>query len=332
MDYNVVTERLPNNREVIQMIKKRQQTLGTFFKKRRKLKVAVIILLVIIIALAIDFFVVRHIALKRFEKYKAMAESTDTSYGKISYIDKGSGEPFLIFHGITGGYDQGFDVMGERTDTYRVIAPSRFGYPGSDLPENATVDMQVEAFVELLDKLGIEKTFVTATSAGGTVAQRFALLHPERCKGLVLYCSGYPAKEKPTEPASGMTGPPSFFCNDFLMWLISPFFKPMMGMDRSVIKQIMPMKERKAGIAFDSDVVNKDCNDNYDSYDLRSLKVPVLIIHSEDDKLADPEKAKFWSSEIPNCKSVFFTGGGHLMDGNSDEINSVVDEFVEDNK
>ena len=332
MDYNVVTERLPNNREVIQMIKKRQQTLGTFFKKRRKLKVAVIILLVIIIALAIDFFVVRHIALKRFEKYKAMAESTDTSYGKISYIDKGSGEPFLIFHGITGGYDQGFDVMGERTDTYRVIAPSRFGYPGSDLPENATVDMQVEAFVELLDKLGIGKTFVTATSAGGTVAQRFALLHPERCKGLVLYCSGYPAKEKPTEPASGMTGPPSFFCNDFMMWLISPFFKPMMGMDRSVIKQIMPMKERKAGIAFDSDVVNKDCNDNYDSYDLRSLKVPVLIIHSEDDKLADPEKAKFWSSEIPNCKSVFFTGGGHLMDGNSDEINSVVDEFVEDNK
>ncbi len=332
MDYNVVTERLPNNREVIQMIKKRQQTLGTFFKKRRKLKVAVIILLVIIIALAIDFFVVRHIALKRFEKYKAMAESTDTSYGKISYIDKGSGEPFLIFHGITGGYDQGFDVIGERTDTYRVIAPSRFGYPGSDLPENATVDMQVEAFVELLDKLGIGKTFVTATSAGGTVAQRFALLHPERCKGLVLYCSGYPAKEKPTEPASGMTGPPSFFCNDFMMWLISPFFKPMMGMDRSVIKQILPMKERKAGIAFDSDVVNKDCNDNYDSYDLRSLKVPVLIIHSEDDKLADPEKAKFWSSEIPNCKSVFFTGGGHLMDGNSDEINSVVDEFVEDNK
>ena len=173
MDYNVVTERLPNNREVLQMIEKRQQTVGAFFKKRRKLKVFLIILLVIIIALAINFFIVRHIALKRFEKYEAMSESTETSYGKISYIDKGNGEPFLIFHGITGGYDQGFDVMGERTDTYRVIAPSRFGYPGSDLPENATVDMQAEAFAELLDKLGIEKTFVTATSAGGTVAQSY---------------------------------------------------------------------------------------------------------------------------------------------------------------
>ena len=132
------------------MIEKRQQTNKGFFKKRRKLRVFLIILSVILIALAADFLIVRHIALKRFEKYEAMAQSVDTSYGKISYIDKGEGEPFLIFHGITGGYDQGFDVMGERTDSYRIIAPSRFGYPGSDLPDNATVDMQVEAFVEFL--------------------------------------------------------------------------------------------------------------------------------------------------------------------------------------
>ena len=39
----------------------------------------------------------------------------------MSYIDEGSGEPFLICHGITGGYDQGFDVMGGRTDDYRFL-------------------------------------------------------------------------------------------------------------------------------------------------------------------------------------------------------------------
>lgn len=314
------------------MIKKRAHSIGEYFKRRKKLTVFLIILSIVIIALLTDFIIVRHIALKRFAEYEAMSESIETSYGKITYIDKGEGETFFIIHGITGGYDQGFDVMGERTDQYRIIAPSRFGYPGSDLPENATVDMQVEAFVEMLDKLGIEKVFITATSAGGTVAQRFALMHPERCKGLVLYCSGYPASDKPTEPASGMTGPPSFFCNDFMMWMISPFFKPMMGMDRDVIKQIIPMKDRKAGVLFDGDVVNKDHTDNYDNYDLRNIKVPVLIIHSEDDKLADPEKAKYWSKEIPNCKSVFFSGGGHLMNGNSEDINNAVDEFAEENK
>ena len=302
-------------------------------KRKKKIKMlALCIVGFIVLVFAIDFFEVRKTAMDRFAVYEAKAKSINSSYGMISYIDEGKGEVFLVCHGITGGYDQGFDVLSGRTDDYRIIAPSRFGYPGSDMPENATVDMQVEAFVELLDELGIEKTFVTATSAGGTIAQRFALLHPERCKGLILYCSGYPASEKPTEPSSGMTGPPAAFCNDLAMWLISPFFKPLMGMDRDIITQIMPMKERKAGIVFDGDVVNRDHTDNYDNYDLRNIKVPVLIIHSEDDKLANPEKARYWSNEIPGCSSVFFSGGGHLMSGNSEEIDHVLDEFVEENK
>ena len=300
--------------------------------KITKKKMIYILLLGIIIAFALDFIAVKKIATDRFAVYEAKVKTINSSYGKISYIDEGEGEPFLVFHGITGGYDQGFDVLSGRTGDHRVIAPSRFGYPGSDIPKDATVDMQVESFVELIDMLGIEKTFIVATSAGGAVAQRFAIMHPERCKGLVLYCSGYPAAEKPTEPAEGMAGPPEAICNDFAMWLISPLFKPIMGMDRSVIKQIMPMKERKAGIVFDGDVVNKDQTNNYDNYDLRSIKVPVLIIHSEDDKLAEPEKAKYWSNEIPDCTSVFFTGGGHLMTGNSEEINNSLDEFVEKNK
>lgn len=302
-------------------------------KRKKKIKMlALCIVGFIVLVFAIDFFEVRKTAMDRFAVYEAKAKSINSSYGMISYIDEGEGEVFLVCHGITGGYDQGFDVLSGRTDDYRIIAPSRFGYPGSDMPENATVDMQVEAFVELLDELGIEKTFVTATSAGGAIAQRFALLHPERCKGLILYCSGYPAAEKPTEPSSGMTGPPAAFCNDLAMWLISPFFKPLMGMDRDIITQIMPMKERKAGIVFDGDVVNRDHTDNYDNYDLRNIKVPVLIIHSEDDKLANPEKARYWSNEIPGCTSVFFSGGGHLMSGNSEEIDHVLDEFVEENK
>ena len=113
------------------------------------------------------------------------------------------------------------------------------------------------------------------------------------------------------------------------MWLISPLFKPIMGMEREVIGQIMPMKQRKAGVVFDGDVVNKDHTNHYDNYELRSIQVPVLIIHSMDDKLADAGKAEYWSKEIPGCTSVFFSGGGHLMTGNSEKINHALDEFTE---
>lgn len=56
-------------------------------------------------------------------------------------------------------YNQAYDTLGDRITTYRVITPSRFGYTGSDVPENPSVENQVEAFVELLDSLEIEQPF-----------------------------------------------------------------------------------------------------------------------------------------------------------------------------
>lgn len=54
-------------------------------------------------------------------------------------MDQGTGETILISHGIFGGYDQAYvslkSLVGE---DYRKIAPSRFGYPGSDLPSQPT--------------------------------------------------------------------------------------------------------------------------------------------------------------------------------------------------
>ena len=73
--------------------------------------------------------------------------------------------------------------------------------------------------MELLDSLNIDKVYVLGTSAGGAIAIKFALLHPERTKGLILYCSGYPATEKPEKEAT-YVGPPSAICYDFPMWFL----------------------------------------------------------------------------------------------------------------
>lgn len=274
-----------------------------------------------------SFFSTSAIAKKRFATYENKAQTITTSYGRLSYIDEGSGEVILSCHGICGGYDQAYDSLAGREDSYRILAPSRFGYPGSDMPANATIEMQVEAFVELLDTLHIEKTYVLATSAGGTAAIKFALMHPERTKGLILYCSGYPRMEAP-EKEIGYAGPPSFLCNDFAMWLISPLFKPLMGMERDTLKMIMPFQDKKEGIVFDAKVTNTVMYNNWEEYDLSKLQVPVLMLHSKDDKLANFDGVKIWVDKIPNCTSFFFEDGGHLMEGNSDKINEYMDNFI----
>lgn len=275
----------------------------------------------------VNFMSIRKEALKRFATYEAKAKVLETSYGQLAYIDEGEGEVVLSCHGICGGYDQAYDTLEGMHEKYRILAPSRFGYPGSELPENATIEMQVEAYIELLDDLKIDKVYVLATSAGGTSAIRFALMHPERTKGLILYCSGYPGLEAP-EKMLTYVGPPAFMCHDVAMWLISPLFKPIMGMEQATLKVIMPFKEKKNGIVFDAKVTNTDMINHYKAYDMSKMKVPVLSIHAKDDKLAKFESVVPWIEKIPEVQLVILENGGHLMEGHQAKIRQALDEFI----
>ena len=287
----------------------------------------------------VSFSKVKREADERFSYYEAKANIINTTHGQISYIDESpdsenSTETIFSVHGICGGYDQAYEICEPYAGKYRLIAPSRFGYPGSDLPENATIEMQVEAFVELLDYLKLDKVYMLTTSAGGTCAIKFALQHPERLKGLIMYSSGvpqYPATENPKKKTK-YAGMPSAFCNDFAMWFWSPLFKPLMGMDSNALKLILPMKQRKAGIIFDGEESNTAMTNYPVEYNLSNIEVPVLIIHSKDDKLADFEKVEPWISAIKDCKFVPLENGGHMMEGNSDLVEQSVCNFIEANK
>ena len=265
--------------------------------------------------------------LKQLSEYDA--KTISLSYGDMSYVDKGNGEVILSVHGIFGGYDQAFDTCKDFASGYRILAPSRFGYLGSDMLGSGTPAEQAIAYAELLDRLGIDKVYLLATSAGGSIAIRFALDYPERTKGLILYCSAMPPAVKPAKYAE-YAGPPAFLCNDYAMFLMNPLFEPVMGMDASTIYSMLPVGERKAGVILDASITNPDMARNYDSYIIEDLQVPTLILHAKDDKLAsyaDVEKA--WD-RFPNSTLVSFETGGHLMVGHEEEVKDAVMAFVKE--
>ncbi|MDY4833924.1 MAG: alpha/beta hydrolase [Frisingicoccus sp.] len=264
----------------------------------------------------------------RLEEYGA--KNIELCYGNMRYVDRGDGDVILSVHGIFGGYDQAYDTCKDFASDYRILAPSRFGYPGSDIKGAGTPSEQAEAYVELLDRLGINQVYVLSTSAGGSVAIRFALDYPERTKGLILYCSAMPLTEKP-EKYSEYAGPPEFLCNNYAMFLMRPVFGPVMGMDPSTIYSMMPVSERKAGVVLDAAVTNPDMARNYESYDIENLKVPVLILHAKDDKLASYESAVNASARFPKYIFVSFEDGGHLMAGHEAEVHKAVTDFVQQN-
>ena len=288
----------------------------------------------VFLALAMYFIVqgIRCGAAVRESKNRLAAYNAQTaalSYGEITYVDSGEGEVILSVHGIFGGYDQAYDTCKDFCSDYRIIAPSRFGYLGSDVSGDGTPARQAAAYVELLDKLGIDKVYLLATSAGGSVAIRFALDYPQRAKGLILYCSAMPPVEKPEKYAE-YAGPPPFLCNDYVMFLLSPMFEPIMGMEQSTIYSMLPINDRKVGVILDASVTNPDMARDFGEYPIEDLQVPTLIFHAKDDKLASYIETEKAVARFPNCTFISFESGGHLLTGHAEEIKETVSDFVED--
>ena len=256
------------------------------------------------------------------------ARTVTLSYGDMTYVDSGEGQVILSVHGIFGGYDQAYDTCKDLCSDYRIIAPSRFGYLGSDISGDGTPEKQAAAYAHLLDKLSIDKVYLLATSGGGSGAIRFGLEYAERTKGLILYCSAMPPVEKPDKYAA-YAGPPAFLCNDYAMFLLSPMFEPIMGMEPSTIYSMLPINDRKAGVVLDASVTNPDIARNFEDYQIEDLQVPTLIFHAKDDKLASYAETERAVSRFPNCTFISFESGGHLLTGHGEEIKKAVSDFVE---
>jgi pimeloyl-ACP methyl ester carboxylesterase len=310
------------------MINKKNKRL----RERKGLIIFTVTLLVIVIFLLVQYilcYIAVNNGYKRLEIYQP--KEIELSFGTVTYVDKGDGDVILSIHGIFGGYDQGFDNVRNLASDYRIIAPSRFGYLGSDVPNDTSPREQAKIFAELLDELSIDRVYLLATSAGGTVAIRFALDYPERTKGLILFSSAMPLKEK-SDSYQEYAGPPPFLINNFGMWLLRPFFMPIMGMESDTIYSMLPVNERREGVIIDASIVNPDMARNFDEYIIENLQVPVLILQAKDDKMAKYELTEQAVPRFPNCTFVVFETGGHLMDGNGKEIDTVLAKFLSENK
>lgn len=294
------------------------------WKKLLLVFAALIVLVLLVQAVRCTFAASKSKA--RLESYHAT--SIDLSYGKMDYVDRGTGVPILSAHGLFGGYDQAYDNVQNLSGRYRIIAPSRFGYPGGDISGDGTPREQAKAYKELLDKLGIEKVFIMGASAGGTVAIRFALDYPERVHGLILYSSAMPFPEKP-EKYLDYQGPPAFLMNDYAMFLLSPFFEPIMGLEPETISGMMPLAERKAGAVIDASITNPDMARNFDEYPIEKLQVPSIILHAKDDKVASFEAMEKAVPRFPNCTFKVFETGGHMMKGHEEEGEQAVVQFMQ---
>ena len=110
-----------------------------------------------------------------------------TRRGPVEYASFGEGPVVLALHGAMGGYDQGL-ILAQTIGGpgYRFVSVSRPGYLGTPLSAGRAPEEQADLLAHLLDALGIREAALMAISGGGPSAIHFALLHRDRCWGLVL--------------------------------------------------------------------------------------------------------------------------------------------------
>ena len=261
------------------------------------------------------------------------------NYGEMAYLNippatncaNTSAPIILSLHGLYGGYDQATENVKDFSKPYRIIAPSRFGYPGSSISKNGTPKEQAAALLELLDTLNIEKVYVLGASAGGTPAIRFALDYPERASGLILLSSA-PVWDKKPQKLPGRMGPASVVNRNYLMWLLSPFFQLIFGLPSNTIYGMLPLRERQAGIDIDATITNPDMAVHYEHYPVETLKPPVLLLHAKDDRVVPfaPPQGQVQASlhRYPNLTTVLFDTGGHMIQGHPGKVRHAIAQFI----
>ena len=108
-----------------------------------------------------------------------------TQEADYTYLEKGSGQPIVILHGLMGGLSNFSGVSDYFPENgYRVIIPE---LPIYDLPlKKTTVTAFAEYLHGFLEFKNLKDVILLGNSLGGHISLVFSKTYPELVKGLVL--------------------------------------------------------------------------------------------------------------------------------------------------
>lgn len=110
---------------------------------------------------------------------------------RMYYETHGSGVPLVMIHGGLGGGEGCAQMMEHHAEilsgSFQVISYDRRAAGRSETPEDGySIPNYASDLSALLDHLGVGQAHILGSSAGGPIALRFALEHPDRTLSLLL--------------------------------------------------------------------------------------------------------------------------------------------------
>lgn len=111
-----------------------------------------------------------------------------TRFGRIAYVERGSGDAALFLHGFPLNGFQWRGALERLSSERRCIAPDFMSHGHTEVAPGQAVgpDAQVEMLAAFLDALAIPSVDVVANDSGGQAAQLLLVRHPARVRTLLL--------------------------------------------------------------------------------------------------------------------------------------------------
>jgi pimeloyl-ACP methyl ester carboxylesterase len=227
---------------------------------------------------------------------------------ELDVYDRGKGAPILFLHG-GAGIALDIPFLDTLAKTNRVIAPSHPGFGRSSLPDwLESVDDIAHIYLELMDKLGLDKVDLIGCSLGGWIAGEIVSKVPERVKHLVLIGpvgvkTGSPDKlDVPDVFAMPADKLQRLAFHDPEKW--RPDFKSLSDEQLTIIAR---NRETMALIAWEPYMHNPQLK-----HRLHRMKGPVLFLRGVSDGIASADYVERYAKLYPNARIVTIPEAGHV--------------------
>jgi pimeloyl-ACP methyl ester carboxylesterase len=252
--------------------------------------------------------------------------SVQTASGRISYTEQGTGSVALFVHGVLLNGHLWRHQLADLSDIRRCIAVDLLAHGDTETApdQDVTVTANAKMLKEFLDALNIDQVDVIGNDSGGGIAQIFSVLYPARVRSLTL-----------TDCDTHDNWPPEAFKSFLAMAAAGGLRGTLDAMlsDKSVYRSpqaLGPAYEHPEQVSDDSietylrpfvrsEQRTRDLQRFLAAFDnkhtlaiepqLRTLKVPTLIVWGTDDVYFDVKWSRWLADNIPGTRRrVEFNG------------------------
>jgi pimeloyl-ACP methyl ester carboxylesterase len=238
------------------------------------------------------------------------ALDVSTSFGTTHINAAGAKEkpPMLLLPGFGANSTMWFPNIAALSAQFRCFAVDTNDQPGKSLPtQPLTVINTAEWMVELLDELSIEKAYLAGVSLGGWLALNFTIRNPERTEQAILL--------DPAASFERMSA--AFLWRSFLPIMVHPTRAGLTRYFRWMTRGYTV--NEKWGELMLQGILNTRPQPPihatpFSNFELRSVRVPVLVLIGERSIIYNPERACRRATQlIPGVQVEIIPEASHAL-------------------